>query len=92
MVWHLSDLPTLFLFNQKEKNSHRLLIKKFVRKKKKTKLSPKFLQKKRKGRTMRVTFSKPKLIKPCNQVTTVKSYHFNHFRGSKLPSFFYKNK
>lgn len=90
MVWHLADLSTLFLFNQKEKNSHKLLIKNLLEKKKK--LSPKFLQKKKKGRAVSVTFRKPKLIKPCNQVTTVKSDHFNHFRGPKLSSFFYKNK
>ena len=42
MVWHLSDLSILFLFNQKEKNSYKLLIKNLLEKKK----TIKFLQKK----------------------------------------------
>ena len=90
MVWHLSDLSTLLLFNQKEKNSHKLLIKYLLGKKKKT--ITYISTEKKKGRTVSVTFRKPKLIKPCNQVTTVKSDHSNHFRGPKLSSFFYKNK
>lgn len=62
MVWHLSDLSILLLFNQKEKNSYKLLIKNLLGKKK---LSLKFLQKKER-KTLSVTFRKPKLIKPCN--------------------------
>ena len=87
MVWHLSDLSILFLFNQKEKNSYKLLIKNLLEKKKLSNF-----YRKKKGKTLSVTFRKPKLIKPCNRVTTVKSDHFNHFIGPKLSSFVYKNK
>lgn len=46
MVWHLADLSTLFLFNQKEKNSYKLLIKNLLGKKKNYHLN--FYRKKRK--------------------------------------------